>query len=165
MKYYIKENRMQAFYTEGAIEIESPIREDGTILPKHKNLHLLELYEDGNQARLYMPTIGVDGKYPINYDKIKLEDDLVSYNEAKTIAKEAIATIKVVVTSGIEFYADPESRTDLSDAISIMNEQSLSEYSWKTTTGIQIVSLVDMVEARTLGLIAKGNLVGVTSEQ
>ena len=155
MKYYIKDNEIQAFYSDGAIEIESPVREDGTILPKHKNLGLLEVDGDDKLAKYYT------ADYKIDTAKIQEELDLETYNQAKTTAKLEISRIKVTVSTGKEFYADPESRTDLSDAISIMQEQGLTSYLWKTTSSVTTVTLAEMVEARRLGLVAKGSLVGV----
>lgn len=41
-KYYIKpDGREASYFKEGFVEIINPVREDGTLLPKHKNLHLV----------------------------------------------------------------------------------------------------------------------------
>ena len=140
---------------------------DGELTDIHASLGYVKIAEDGidvdsNGKRFSKYMLNDAGRYVKDVAQIVADEALVAYNEAKVVAKEAIDRIKVTVTSGMEFYADPESRTDLSDAISIMREQGLTEYQWKTTTGVQLVTLVDMIEARTLGLVAKGNLVGVS---
>jgi len=81
----------------------------------------------------------------------------------KTKKKNAIKNIEVTTSTDKTFYADPESRTDLSDAISIMKEQNINEYLWKTANGLMVVTLDEMIEARTLGLLKKGEIVGVTN--
>jgi len=37
MKYYNNNGKIQAFFTEGAVEITNPVRDDGTLLPSHDN--------------------------------------------------------------------------------------------------------------------------------
>jgi len=83
------------------------------------------------------------------------------YELAKADAKEAITRITVTTESGNVFYADPESRADLSDAIAIMTDQGLDKYLWKTANGVLEVSIDDMIEARAKGLLEKGRIIGV----
>lgn len=54
MKYYKNtNNQIATFFEEGFIEIESAVREDGSLLPKHKNLGDVETMEDGAYATYY----------------------------------------------------------------------------------------------------------------
>ena len=51
MKYYTDINgNLYANPTnlDGLVEVESTVREDGTLLPKHKNLSLVQTKEDGS---------------------------------------------------------------------------------------------------------------------
>jgi len=117
----------------------------------------IERKEDGSYYEFY----NLD--YTPDFEKIQttLEDSLKAI--AKAEAKEAIKVITVTTESGLTFYADPESRTDLSDAISIMVDNGITEYLWKTVDGIKQVTLNDMKEARQLGLLEKGKLVGAVA--
>ena len=56
MKYYTDINgNLYANPTnlDGLVEIESTVREDGTLLPKHKNLSLVQTKEDGSYYTYY----------------------------------------------------------------------------------------------------------------
>lgn len=70
-------------------------------------------------------------------------------------------SIVVTTTSGKEFYADPISRTDLADAISIAEESSEVAVLWKLATGWTEVTLEEMKEARLLGLQEKARVIGI----
>ena len=64
MKYYTFKNEIITWIEEGAVEIESPIREDGTVLPLHKNLDLLAVDENGELFSKYLTVIdATTGKY------------------------------------------------------------------------------------------------------
>ena len=56
MKYYTDINgNLYANPTnlDGLVEVESTVREDGTLLPKHKNLSLVQTKEDGSYYTYY----------------------------------------------------------------------------------------------------------------
>jgi len=94
----------------------------------------------------------------------RIEDFLYPYllEINKTNKENEIKNIQVITSSGKTFYADPESRTDLSDAISIMTKENISEYMWKTVNGFELVTIDEMIEARALGLKQKGTIIGVS---
>ena len=84
--------------------------------------------------------------------------------DAKQAIKEYRLKNIVVEVDGIRFYADPESRADLSDAILEAQEAGLQdtyEQEWKTKDGIKNVTLAQIKTARRKGLEEKGNIVGV----
>lgn len=76
---------------------------------------------------------------------------------------DLIANIIVTVTSGKQFYADPESRADLADAIDEAVELGKTSTLWKLPTGWETVTLDEIKEARRLGLQEKGRIVGIES--
>ena len=56
MKYYNDTNGnlyANPSNLEGLVEVESAVREDGTLLPKHKNLSLVQTKEDGSYYTYY----------------------------------------------------------------------------------------------------------------
>lgn len=87
MKYYLKDNKEQAFYSEGAVEIESPIRTNGKHLPLHDNISQVALDSKGNFFKYYLAE-KVDGKYVPDIIKIEEEDikDAVTSYTNKTDA-------------------------------------------------------------------------------
>lgn len=69
----------------------------------------------------------------------------------------------VEVSTGKKFYADPTSRTDIADAISISSETGQTTVLWKLAEPIEgnkwvLVTLAELQEARILGLEYKGSL-------
>lgn len=118
-----------------------------------------ELKEDGTRSTHYKEV--VNGFRAIDADKEKEAKDAIIAQAQEEAKEEAIERIQVTVTSGKVFYADPTSRADLADAIDLMQEEGLVTYLWKTINGIMEVTLDDMKEARKLGLLEKGRLVGV----
>ena len=74
MKYYKNTNdRIDSFLTEGAIEITSPVRADGTLLPQHDNLNLVATDTDGKYFKYYLTTPDADGIYQADTVKIVTE--------------------------------------------------------------------------------------------
>lgn len=54
MKYYTNiSNQITTFFKDGSIELDSPIREDGTLLPNHKNLGTIKTKADGSYYTYY----------------------------------------------------------------------------------------------------------------
>lgn len=102
------------------------------------------------------------------YDKVIVEDasiyaDVVEVasNYFREVNKEHLLNSIVVTTqSSKEFYADPVSRADLADAISIAGENSKTSVLWKLKSGWSEVTLAEMQEARLLGLEAKAKIIG-----
>ena len=81
MKYYNNNGKIQAFFTEGAVEILSPVREDGTLLPKHEALNKVAMQEDGTEYSVYLTTPDVDGIYQPDLDKIALNSATQQSND------------------------------------------------------------------------------------
>lgn len=82
MKYYILGNKILASYKSGAIEIENPIREDGTVLPLHKNLDKTAKQEDGSLYDFYLTIPDANGIYQPDVVKITakvIEDSIVHF--------------------------------------------------------------------------------------
>ena len=83
-------------------------------------------------------------------------------NYFRKVNKEHLLNSIVVTTSsGKSFYADPISRTDLADAISIADERNETAVLWKLATGWEQVTLEEMKEARLLGLQEKAKVIGM----
>lgn len=87
--------------------------------------------------------------------------------DEEAIKKSQIDRIKVRVSTGKVFYADPTSRADIADAIDLAVEENRTTAPWKLAeefegNKIAIVTLEEFKEARRLGLAAKGSIIGVT---
>ena len=101
MKYYNNNGNIQAFYSEGAVEIENPVREDGTLLPNHKNLSQVETKEDGSYYTYY----NVDGTPDIAKETEEATQKLIANYKSlylgevdKVLAKadyDSLATVKL----------------------------------------------------------------------
>ena len=113
MKYYSKDNRVHAFYTEGAEEITNPIREDGTLYPKHENTAHLERDENGRLFEYY----NNDGTP--NLTKAQELLDIETYNQWKQDRTEAVSNI-VVDVDGVRFDGDEDSQARMSRAIQVL---------------------------------------------
>jgi|GEM_PF-6057033 len=125
--------------------------------------------EYGNEAHVLLNEreIDVDGTIQYEYDKVVVAN-FQEYHNVYEIAEfyfkennkqELLDEILVTTISGKTFYADPISRTDLSDAISIAAETNQTSKEWKLKTGWEIVTLEEMKEARELGLMRKGEII------
>jgi len=94
---------------------------------------------------------------PVTYSQV-LEDGI---SEKDKVKEESIMSIVVTITNGKQFYADPISRADMTDAIAIAGETGQTEVMWKLPVqGFTLVTLAEMKEARMLGLQAKGTIIG-----
>ena len=108
------------------VEIKSPVREDGTIYPKHKNIELLEKKEDGTYATYYntdgtIDTAKEDEKSQIlNIQNIK---DNCTANNPVTLNVTDINNTELQVT----FNGGDSSASAISGAITLA--QSLGETS------------------------------------
>jgi len=80
---------------------------------------------------------------------------------SKNLVGITLSRLIVTISTGKRFYADPTSRADLADVISILIENGIVEYLWKTADGIILVTIAELREARMMGLQAKGDSVGV----
>lgn len=125
--------------------------------------------EYANEAHVLLNEreVDVDGTTQYEYDKVIVPnfqeysnvDDIAQFYFKENNKQELLDEILVTTTSGKTFYADPISRTDLSDAISIATETSQTSKEWKLKTGWEIVTLEEMKEARELGLMRKGEII------
>lgn len=98
----------------------------------------------------------------LDVDMVQFKASDSKYADFKEVKKEeALKTIIVTISSGKEFYADSESRQDISDAISLSAEIGQTVAMWKLPTGIEEVTVDELKEARMLGLSAKGSIVGI----
>ena len=77
MKYYNKDNKVQAFFSEGAIEITSPVREDGTLLPNHPGLATFEKDSEDNYYEFYLST-GLPDTVKIDTTNAQLAQDTIN---------------------------------------------------------------------------------------
>jgi len=151
MKYYIKDNEIQGYKSEGSEEYLSPIHPDGkTILPKHE---ALEYDEEGNITNPEVVAI---------LEAERLEQEL---QEAKQAKEETLKKLTVTLSDGKVFYADAESRIDLRDAIELGIELNQTSTAWKLAedfNGSRIVEVTidELKEASKLALMTKGNIVG-----
>lgn len=87
MKYFNNINKgISSFEKEGytTTELLSPVKPDGTLLPNHKNLHLVTKKEDGLKYTYYQSEM-VDGMYVPNEVK---ENETLKSNLLFTINKE-----------------------------------------------------------------------------
>lgn len=99
----------------------------------------------------------------------KKEEDI---SRRKAEKKNALEKLKVTISTGKVFYADSESRIDLSDAIKAGEEKGLTETNWKLAEAIEgletvgreervyVVTIDELREARDLALASKGSIVG-----
>ncbi len=138
MKYYGLNGKILAYFKEGAIEIESPIREDGTVLPKHKNLHLCKVDENENYYEYYKLEM-VDGMYVPDTVKIEAEADLKTKAISKKDRTTACDSLVITIENGKQFNGDKKAIADLKNAIDTAKEyaemypqaQPMTETDWK----------------------------------
>lgn len=135
------------------------ISTNGKLYVNVNQQQLTETLEDGTiQTFWEMEAIEISHKKDA-------ESTIKDYHES--IKKESLSNIIVTVASGKRFYADPESRADISDAILEAQEigaEDADTTTWKTPDGLQAVTIADLKEARKLGLVEKGKIVGVSNE-
>lgn len=122
-------------------------------------------------------TIGEDTHTYYEYQQVALQYDAPESDIDKAIVREtekilsqrkaeALDRLTVTTTSGKVFYADPISRTDMSDVIALASETGNTETYWKLAEAIDgskvvMVTLDEMKEARMLALQAKASVIGV----
>ena len=93
--------------------------------------------------------------------KIYVPDTLIGDTALK---HEQYKKMIITVTSGTRFYADPDSRADIVDAIEIAKEGGYPDTTttqWKTPDGLMNVTLADLKEVRVLRLNKKAEIIGV----
>lgn len=101
----------------------------------------------------------------LHTNKGEKEDLTPSFGNDVTKAR-LLSKLIVTISSGKRFYCDPTSRADISDAIleaQDMGAPDNFETQWKTKDGVMNVTVLELKEARRLGLEAKANLVGVVN--
>jgi len=165
MKYYKNKNNeiyADPINLEGLVEIEDPIF-NNVVLKNHKNIHLVETKEDGSYFNYYKEE---NGSQVVDIIKEQEQDDLVDAVKAMKIKEKALSSLTVTTVGGKVFYADSDSRIDLSDAISLAEETSQNSTLWKLAEefeGNRIISVTldELKEARKLALEAKASLIGI----
>ena len=109
-----------------------------------------EQFTDEEGTVMYkMETLEVDDKrnVPSIIKQWKLDNIIVTLDDNET-----------------RFYANSQSRSDISDAISLAEEMgatSESTTTWKTPDGFKTVTLSQLKQAKRLGLEAKASIIGV----
>lgn len=109
-----------------------------------------EQFADEEGTVMYkMETLEVDDKRnaPSIIKQWKLDNIIVTLEDGET-----------------RFYANSQSRSDISDAISLAEEMgatSESTTTWKTPDGFKTVTLAQLKKAKRLGLEAKASIIGV----
>ena len=101
-------------------------------------------------------------------EAIAEQDRLFALAKEESIKAEAelqIQAMTVITESGKEFYADPSSRADISEAIGIAQDFGQTTVDWKLTKSndpqTQTVSLDELKEARLLALQKYAQLKGI----
>ena len=120
-----------------------------------------KLYYNFNQEK---KTVEEDGETRTFWEMETIE--VSSKEEAKELAREYLLAT-TTVSSGITFYTDSDSITDLMIAERKAEKLGLEDTfsrEWKTTDGWKIVTLADIKEAIDLRLENKGSLIGVSNE-
>lgn len=109
-----------------------------------------EQFTDEEGTVMYkMETLKVDDKRkaPSIIKQWKLDNIIVTLDDNET-----------------RFYANSQSRSDISDAISLaedMGATAESTTTWKTPDGFKTVTLAQLKQAKRLGLEAKASIIGV----
>lgn len=113
------------------------------------NFNQEEFTDEEGKVMYKMETLEVDDKRnaPSIIKQWKLDNIIVTLDDNET-----------------RFYANSQSRSDISDAISLAEEMgatSESTTTWKTPDGLKTVTLAQLKQAKRLGLEAKANIIGV----
>ena len=122
--------------------------------------------------------ITVVGTEPIIEDQLirtyeEVPVDVEAWKSTSTIWKDHLDTVKdeklnrltVTTESGKVFYADPISRSDLTDAILLGQSAGITETAWKLAeeyngSRYALVTVTELAEAAMLALQTKGEIVG-----
>ena len=146
MKYYTDTNG--SLYAnpsnlEGLVEVESAVRADGTLLPKHKSLSDLEVKEDGSYYKYY----NQDGTADLV--KEQAENEAQALADWKASRAEAVANIVVTTTSGKKFDGDEQSqiRMGLKQNLLVDGEETLWSLADTPTGFMSVVTKEELKEA------------------
>ena len=142
------------------IEIESPIKEDGTVYKQHKNLHLLKLDENNKQYKYYLPEM-VDSMYVPDTAKLQIVAKATTLSDASDDYEKSVAAMTKGVPQSEKdtwtkqeaeargYLVDPLSATPFIDSLS-------------TARGITKEYLVPkIIEKADAYAVALGTLTGV----
>ena len=170
MRLYNKNTDKTVLVKDGWLETESG--RINTAKMTEKQLEKVGYYEFDRPAQTEntdynrlkeSPIVLVNDKYTMTYvyeDLTSEEITAVDKEKADTHKKEVLDVLTVTTTSGKEFYADSDSRTDLISALVSAEFMGLTQTNWKLATGeIQSIGLQEVKEAIALALQAKGDLV------
>ena len=114
MKYYELNGNTKTFFMEGAVEITSPIREDGTVLPKHDNDAMVQRDENGD----YYPWYNQDG----TPDMVKIEKDIQDALIVKVYEDKNKALDELVINHNtVMFDANGKAIGNMSAVMGIAN--------------------------------------------
>lgn len=103
------------------------------------------------------------------YDKVIIENGK-AYTDVQAAAQNFYSKVTkaknlenciVTTSTGKRIYADPASRTDITDAINIAIETGETSVNWKTADGWIEVTLDEMKEARLLALQKKEEIISI----
>ena len=158
MKYYKDTNGnlyANPSNLDGLVEVESAVRADGTLLPKHKNLSLVQTKEDGSYYEFY----NLEGTPDLV--KIAEVEATVQAQVAKQAKLEALATLTVTTTAGNEFDGDDVARSDMMAAKQASEILGITSSNWKLADNSwKLIELSELKEALALAIQAKGNILG-----
>jgi len=108
---------------------------------------------------------------PVDVEAWKSTSEIYK-NYLDGVKDEALNRLTVTISSGKVFYADPTSRSDLTDAILLGQASGITETAWKLAEPldgvppidgkerIYLVTVQELAEAGMLALQAKGKIVG-----
>lgn len=149
--------QITTYPSEGSREIESPIKADGTIFKKHKNLHLLP--RNGNKEFYLYYTQTPDGSYSPDFQKIQQSEQMEVQRNFRAEQKEQLSQMTVTVSSGKSFNADSTARINMISAVIATEFRERTEINWKLAdNSVVSVTLYELKEAVTLALERFGEI-------
>lgn len=80
---------------------------------------------------------------------------------SKLVKDYRLSTLTVTIDDKI-FYADPNSRADISEAVNVAEEEGLTETNWKCKNGIKTVTISELKKVRMLALQKKAEIIGIS---
>ncbi len=113
IKYYTKPDGTEAsYYKEGFLEIENPVRADGTLLPQHKNIDTVETDTEGNFYTVYLQ----DG----TQDAVAIQTDIdaEAVAEATRVKVEALDDL-IITANTVAYDANGKAVGNMSAVVSL----------------------------------------------
>ena len=146
MKYYKNTNdRIDSFLTEGSVEITSPVRADGTLLPQHDNLNLVATDTDGKYFKYYLTTPDTEGIYQADTVKIALNDSEAVRVKAKVDMSVALEAMTYTFADGKVVQVRPQDLGNFNIAIAsgVAEEWVLKDNTVRTSTVAELTDAMN----------------------